>query len=138
MTERYLLDTNILSDMIRNPQGNAARRYRQIEDDQLCTSIIVAAELRYGAARRRSPALTTRVTETLAGLQVIALDTPVDAVYARLRDELERAGNLIGPHDLLIAAQALSLDMVVVTANQREFSRVPGLKVENWVRPPLD
>jgi tRNA(fMet)-specific endonuclease VapC len=135
VTERYLLDTNILSDMIRNPDGSSARRYRELDDEQLCTSIIVAAELRYGAAKKNSASLTARIAEMLAGLEVVALDTPTDAAYARLRVELERIGNPVGPHDLLIAAQALSLDMVIVTANEREFSRVPGLKVENWMRP---
>jgi tRNA(fMet)-specific endonuclease VapC len=135
VTERYLLDTNILSDMIRNPDGAVARRYREHDDEQLCTSIIVAAELRYGAAKKNSAGLTARVAETLAGLEVVALDMPADAAYARLRVELERIGNPVGPHDLLIAAQAMSLDMVMVTANEREFSRIPGLKVENWMRP---
>lgn len=134
MTERYLLDTNILSDMIRNPEGAVARRYRELDDEQLCTSIIVAAELRYGAAKKNSAALTARVTAMLAGLEVVALDVPADTAYARLRVELERIGNPVGPHDLLIAAQALSLDMVIVTANERAFSRVPGLKVQNWIR----
>jgi tRNA(fMet)-specific endonuclease VapC len=132
--ERYLLDTNILSDMIRNPEGSAARRYRELDDEQLCTSIIVAAELRYGAAKKNSASLTARIEETLAGIEVVALDIPTDTVYGRLRVELERIGNPVGPHDLLIAAQALSLDMVIVTANEREFSRVPGLKIENWMR----
>lgn len=135
MSERYLLDTNILSEVIRNPDGFAARRYRELDDVQLCTSIIVATELRYGAVKKNSPPLSARVEETLAGLEVVALDSPADAAYAQLRVELERVGNPIGPNDLLIAAQALSLDMVVVTANQREFSRVPGLKVENWISP---
>ena len=135
MSERYLLDTNILSDLMRNPQGAAARRYHQQADEQLCTSIIVAAELRYGAATRRSRFLSTRVSETLDGIEVVGLEPPVDEVYAQLRADLERGGNLIGPNDLLIAAQAISLGLVLVTGNEREFSRVPGLKVENWLRP---
>jgi tRNA(fMet)-specific endonuclease VapC len=132
---RYLLDTNILSDNIRNPRGRAARRARQVGNAQICTSIIVAAELRYGVAKTGSRRLSTRVAETLDGLEVLPLKPPVDEVYAQLRVLLERDGRLVGPNDLLIAAQALSLGLVVVTDNEREFSRVPGLTVENWLRP---
>jgi tRNA(fMet)-specific endonuclease VapC len=132
---RYLLDTNILSDNIRNPRGPAARRARQVCNAQICTSIIVAAELRYGVAKAGSRRLSTRVAETLDGLEVLPLKPPVDEVYAQLRVLLERRGRLVGPNDLLIAAQALSLGLVVVTDNEREFSRVPGLKVENWLHP---
>lgn len=135
MTGRYLLDTNILSDNIRNPRGPAARRARQVGNAQICTSIIVAAELRYGVAKTASRRLSARVAETLDGLEVLPLKPPVDEVYARLRVLLERSGRLIGPNDLLIAAQALSLGLVVVTDNEREFSRIPGLNVENWLRP---
>lgn len=135
MTERYLLDTNILSDFIRNPHGEAAQRYQALRDDQLCTSIVVAAELRYGAANRRSRYLAQRVAETLDGIEIVPLESPVDSAYAQLRVELERTGNLIGPNDLLIAAQAVALGLILVTDNEREFSRVSGLKIENWLRP---
>lgn len=135
MTERYLLDTNILSDFIRNPRGGAAQRCLELGDDQLCTSVIVAAEIRYGAAKRRSRYLTQRVAETLDGIEVVPLDAPADAICAQLRVALERDGNLIGPNDLLIAAQAVALGLTLVTDNEREFSRVPGLKIENWLRP---
>jgi tRNA(fMet)-specific endonuclease VapC len=134
LTGRYLLDTNILSDNIRNPRGPAARRARQVGNAQICTSIIVAAELRYGVAKTGSRRLSTRVAETLNGLEVLPLEPPVDEVYAHLRVLLEGSGRLVGPNDLLIAAQALSLGLVVVTDNEREFSRVSGLTVENWLR----
>ena len=135
MTGRYLLDTNILSDVIRNPRGPSARRIRQVGVSRVCTSVIVAAELRYGIAKRRTGNLTLRVSETLARLDVLALEAPIDSIYAELRVQLERTGNLIGPNDLLIAAQVLSLGFVLVTDNEREFSRVPGLPIENWLRP---
>jgi tRNA(fMet)-specific endonuclease VapC len=135
LTGPYLLDTNVISDNIRNPRGLAARRARQVGNSQLCTSIIVAAELRYGAAKARSGQLSTKVAATLEGLEVVPLGPPVDEVYARLRAELERTGNLIGPNGLLIAAQAISLGLILVTDNEREFLRVPGLQVENWLRP---
>jgi tRNA(fMet)-specific endonuclease VapC len=134
LTGPYLLDTNVISDSIRNPRGPAARRARQIGNAQLCTSIIVAAELRYGAAKGRSRQLQAKVVATLGGLEVVPLEPPVDEVYAQLRTELEQKGNLIGPNDLLIAAQAVALGLTLVTDNEREFSRVPGLKVENWLR----
>ena len=135
MTGRYLLDTNVLSDNIRNPRGAAARRARQVGNANFCTSIIVAAELRYGVAKAGSRYLSARVTEALDRLEVLALEPPIDEVYAQLRVDLERSGNLVGPNDLLIAAQAIALDLVLVTANEREFSRIPGLKVENWLQP---
>jgi len=135
LTGRYLLDTNILSDNIRNPRGPAARRVRQVGNAHVCTSVIVAAELRYGVAKTGSKRLSTKVAEALERLEVLPLEPPVDEIYARLRVDLERSGNLVGPNDLLITAQAISLGLVIVTANEREFSRIPGLKVENWLRP---
>jgi tRNA(fMet)-specific endonuclease VapC len=135
LTGPYLLDTNVISDNIRNPLGLAARRARQVGNSQLCTSIIVAAELRYRAAKTRSRLLSTKVAAALEGLEVVSLEPPVDEVYAQLRAELERNGNLIGPNDLLIAAQAVALGLILVTDNEREFSRVTGLKIENWLRP---
>lgn len=100
----------------------------------MCTSIIVAAELRYGAAKSGSTRLAARVNELLGDLDVLPLKTPADACYAELRTGLEATGTPIGPHDLLIAAQALTLGLTLITANQREFSRVPGLRTENWLR----
>ncbi len=132
--ERYLLDTNILSNIIRNPNGRIAAHLVEVAPNQTCTSIIVAAELRYGAVKRGSRRLTTRVAELLGTLDVVAFEPPADVVYAELRARLEQTGNLIGPNDLLIAAQALALDLTLVTANEREFSRVPDLRVENWLR----
>ena len=134
MTERYLLDTNIISDVIRNPRGACARRIRQVGTAQVCTSIIVAAELRYGVAKHQTPMLAARIAEMLENLTVLSFEPPADAAYALLRVGLERTGTLIGPNDLLIAAQSLSLGLVLVTDNEREFSRVTGLAIENWLR----
>ena len=129
----YLLDTNVLSDLVRNPAGPAARRIAQAGQDRVATSVIVAAELRYGATRKGSARLTERVDALLAEIAVLPFAPPTDAAYARIRAALEAAGTPIGGNDLLIAAQALSRGRVVVTANVREFGRVPGLMVENWV-----
>ena len=133
MVRRFLLDTNIVSHVARFPQGPAAQRIAEVGERQVCTSIVVAAELRYGAARRRSERLTRRIEAILSTLDVLALDEPADRRYAELRTHLERRGTPIGPNDLLIAAQALALDLTVVSANVDEFARVPRLPVENWL-----
>jgi tRNA(fMet)-specific endonuclease VapC len=130
----YLFDTNIISDLIRNPGGRAGERIAVLEDGDLKTSIIVAAELRYGAAKKGSDRLTKLVEAVLADFEVLSWETPADVHYAGVRDSLSRSGQPIGDMDMLIAAHALALDAVLVTDNEREFSRVPGLKVENWLR----
>ncbi len=94
----------------------------------------MAAELRYGAAKKASPRLSAQLEAVLGALEVMALEPPADAAYGELRAALEKAGKLIGPNDLLIAAQSLALEMTLVTDNEREFRRVDGLMVENWLR----
>jgi tRNA(fMet)-specific endonuclease VapC len=130
---RYLLDTNILSDLIRHPQGLVANRITTVGEDAVCTGIVVAAELRFGAEKSGSPRLADRVDLILSALDILPLESPADRHYGKIRQQLTRQGIPIGPNDLLIAAQALALDLTVVTANVREFSRVPGLRVENWL-----
>lgn len=130
---RYLLDTDIISDLARNPAGTAARRLLKAGVDRVATSIVVASELRFGLARITAPRLSSRVKQVLANLEVLALDVPADEHYAEIRSMLERAGTPIGPNDLLIAAHARALDLTLVSGNQREFSRVKGLRVENWL-----
>ncbi|MGV6871390.1 PIN domain-containing protein [Pseudochelatococcus sp. B33] len=130
---RFLLDTNIVSDLVRSPhEGKAARHIAKIGDHLLATSIIVVAELRFGCAKRRSRKLERQVEAVLKGLHILPLDIPADAAYAAIRAELE-AGKPIDAHDLLIAAHARALDMTLVTANTGEFTRIKGLKVENWL-----
>jgi tRNA(fMet)-specific endonuclease VapC len=130
---RYLLDTNIISDLVRNPQGKVAKRIAKVGEDNVCTSIIVASELRYGCAKARSLRLTKAVEEILGEIAVLPLDVPADAEYGVVRSELEVAGKPIGSNDLLIAAHASALGMTIVTANTDEFKRVRGLKVVNWL-----
>lgn len=129
---RFLLDTNILSDVVRRPRGEVARRMRDESEDSICTSIIVAAELRYGAAERAAPRLSAQLEMILDVLEILPFEPPADAIYGSVRADLERRGQLIGPNDLLIAAQALALGHILVTDNVGEFSRVQGLAVENW------
>jgi len=129
---RYLLDTNILSDLIRHPAGPVARRIAEAGEETICTSIIVACELRFGAEKKRSPVLSSRVEQVLGNLDVLPLDREADRHYGQLRAHLEARGKPIGPNDMLIAAQVLALDLTLVTDNESEFARVPGLRVENW------
>lgn len=130
----YLLDTNIISDVIRNPDGPAARRIEQVGPTEIFTSIIVASELRYGCAKKGSPKLLAKVEGILETIPVLPLDVPTDAEYGGIRAELEAAGQPIGMNDLLIAAQAHALGLTLVTDNTREFSRIRGLNVENWLQ----
>ena len=131
---RYLLDTNVVSDLVRNPQGRVTARIRAVGEAQVCTSIIVAAELRYGTTKKRSTRLAEQLARVLSALEVLPFDAPADETYARLRVQLEERGKPIGANDLLIAAQAVTLGCVLVSDNEREFARVDGLKYENWLR----
>jgi tRNA(fMet)-specific endonuclease VapC len=133
VSARYLLDTNIVSDLVRNPQGQTAAKIAELGEDTVATSIIVAAELRYGAAKKGSERLVSQLESILTALEIIPLEAPADAAYGAVRVALEAAGTPIGANDLLIAAQTLALDMVLVTNNEREFARVRGLKIENWL-----
>jgi tRNA(fMet)-specific endonuclease VapC len=130
---RYLLDTNILSDLVRQPQGAIARRIAEVGEETICTSIVVAAELRFGAEKSGSNKLEDQVDLILSAIEILPLESPADREYGKLRHYLARNGMLIGPNDMLIAAQALCAGLIVVTANTGEFSRVPGLIVENWL-----
>lgn len=130
----FLLDTNILSDLVRHPQGVVAHRIAHVGEAAIATSIIVAAELRFGAERRGSERLTRQLEAILRLLPVLPLSEDADVHYARLRTDLERSGTPIGGNDMLIAAHALALDATLVTDNVREFERVNGLNIENWLR----
>jgi tRNA(fMet)-specific endonuclease VapC len=130
---RYLLDTSIISDLIRNPQGKAAKRIAKVGEDAICTSIIVAAELRYGCAKCGSKRLTKAIEDLLGEINVLPFDVPADAEYGAIRSQLEAAGTPIGGNDLLIAAHARATGATIVTANTDEFKRVGGLEVENWL-----
>jgi tRNA(fMet)-specific endonuclease VapC len=130
---RYMLDTNIISDLIRNPRGKARDRIAKADEENICTSIIVAAELRYGCVKRGSTKLRHAVEEILSELEVLPFDDPSDAEYGRIRAESERSGRLIDGNDLFIAAHAFAHDITLVTANDGEFRRVRGLKVQNWL-----
>ena len=133
MPLRYLLDTNILSDLIRHPQGTVANRISSAGEDTVCTSIVVAAELRFSAEKSGSRKLADRIDLILSALDVLPLELPADRHYGEIRRQLTRQGTPIGPNDLLVAAHALAVDLTIVTATARAFSRVSGLKVDNWL-----
>jgi len=128
-----MLDTNIVSDLIRHPQGKAATRIAKVGEDAVCTSIIVAAELRYECEKRGSARLSEAVETILEVLPVLPFDLPADTEYGRIRSALEAEGRPIGGNDLLIAAHACATAAIIVTANAAEFRRVRGLIVENWL-----
>jgi tRNA(fMet)-specific endonuclease VapC len=130
----FQLDTGVASDLVRRPRGVVANRIRDVGADQVFVSVIVAAEMRFGAAKRGSASLSERVEGALSRLQVLPLEPPADRHYAELRVRLERAGRPIGAHDMLIAAHALALGHTLVTDNVGEFSRIEGLKLANWLR----
>jgi tRNA(fMet)-specific endonuclease VapC len=129
---RYLLDTNILSDLIRSPDGNVARKIAATGEEHVCTSVVVACELRFGARKKNAPALTARVDSLLKSLEVLPLEPGTDRVYAEVRAALEARGQTIGLNECLIAAHALAWDCILVTDNVEEFSRVPDLLIRNW------
>lgn len=130
---RYLLDTNCVSDLVSHPIGSTAQRVVLVGEASVATSIVVACELRFGAARKGSPRLTRQLDLVLSGLPVLPFEEPADAVYRDLRAWLESRGMVIGALDLLNAAHALSLGLILVTHNTREFARIPSLKVEDWL-----
>jgi tRNA(fMet)-specific endonuclease VapC len=131
---RYLLDTNIVSELVRSPGGRVASQIAEVGAEAVATSIIVACELRFGAAKKASARIAQRVEGVLTRLPVLPFEADMDRHYATVRCELERRGATIGALDMLIAAHALTLDAVLVTDNVREFERVEGLRVENWLR----
>jgi tRNA(fMet)-specific endonuclease VapC len=130
---KYLLDTNIISELVRNPNGILKYKITEAGETSICTSIIVSGELRFGVEKKGSERLRHQLETILSTLVIQPFEEPADKQYAILRSKLEKSGTLIGPNDLLIAAHAISLGLILITANFREFSQVPGLGVENWL-----
>jgi len=128
-----MLDTNILSNIIRFPEGHAVRKLIDTGVDDVCVSAIVASEFRFGAAKRGSERLTRLVEGLLQRFPVIPYTAEASLAYAPIRSDLAAAGTPIGPVDTFIAAHAMSLNVTLVTDNIRKFARVPGLRLENWL-----
>lgn len=129
---RYLLDTNVVSAIMKDPHGTPARRLSVMERGEFGISIVVACELQYGVARKQSPRLTAQLEAILEGIDLVPMDAGTEQHSGEIRAALERAGLPIGHNDLLIAAHARALDVTLVTANTSEFERVEHLSVENW------
>ncbi len=133
---RFLLDSNAVSSLIRQQASSPIlKRIAAVGPDLVCTSILVAAEIRFGVAKKGSSRLEAEAERVLNSLAVLDFESPADRRYAVLRTDLERRGLPIGANDMLIAAQCLALDATMVTNNLREFQRVQGLRVEDWLAP---
>ncbi|WP_375408159.1 type II toxin-antitoxin system VapC family toxin [uncultured Methylobacterium sp.] len=131
---RYLLDTNIVSHLNTDRgESRVLARIAEVGEDRVCTSIIVAAEIRYGVAMKGSARLRDAADRVLTRLAILPVEMPVDDSHGTVRSDRERRGLMIGPNDLLIASQCLSLGLILVTNNTREFARVAGLAVEDWL-----
>lgn len=129
----YLLDTNVIAELARNPHGAAAARAAALSNDEFGINPVVACEIEYGLAKRGSSRLRRQVEAILSAVPTLELPVDIARHYGRIRLELEKRGTPIGPNDLLIAAHAVATDRIVVTGNDREFRRVRGLAVENWM-----
>jgi tRNA(fMet)-specific endonuclease VapC len=132
---RYLLDTNVCVDFLNRRFPSVTERIRSSPPEDLCVSSVVVAELRYGADRSQKAAENhDRLDVLTAEVQCLDFDLAAASVYGRIRAALEAQGTPVGPYDMMIAAHAVSQDLVLVTDNEREFQRVFGLRIENWRR----
>jgi tRNA(fMet)-specific endonuclease VapC len=129
---KFLLDTDTCIYALKQQPQVLKRLLAQSRED-ITVSVITEAELRTGAAKSTSASKTLRLVENfLRPLAVVEFNSSDAASYAQVRSKLERAGTPIGPLDTLIAAQAVARKLILVSNNQREFSRVASLRVENW------
>jgi len=130
---RYMLDTDISSYVIRNRPDSVRKRFQTLHAGQLCISVVSEAELLYGVKAKGSPRpLASTVADFLRRLTVLDWSRAAAEHYADMRANLEAAGSPIGNMDLMIAAHARSAGAVLVTNNEKHFRRIDGLKVENW------
>ena len=132
-THRYLLDTNIISHLIRFPTGPILDRLESILPATACISVVVSAEIHFGLKKKASDRLIQQAEKILSVIDILPLESPVDEHYGDIRSYLNQLGQPIGWNDLFIAAHARTLDLILISDNIREFSRIPGLKVENWL-----
>ena len=131
----YLFDTCSCVSLLRGRSEKLRDRALRQRLDEIATSSVVAAELRYGAAKSANPEIAGgKVDDLLAFFLVLPFDHAASNAYGPLRARLEKAGRPIGGMDALLAAQALSLSATIVTENVREFRRVPGLLAEDWTK----
>lgn len=129
----WMLDTDTCSYILREQPKQVLQRMDTVARDEVALSAVVAAELRYGAARVKSKKLAAMIESWLGLFEVPAWDDAAAQAYAKIRAAVEAKGKPIGNLDLLIAAHAVSRGAILVTNNTRHFSQVPGLRLENWV-----
>jgi tRNA(fMet)-specific endonuclease VapC len=135
MSVRYLLDTNICIYIVKNRPEEVLERFKQLHPGEVGMSAITFGELSYGACKSRYRAEALNILYDLTSLiPVVVIGADVGERYGEIRSELEKSGRVIGNNDLWIAAHALALGVPLVTNNEREFVRVPGLAVQNWAR----
>lgn len=131
---KYLLDTNICIYIIKKKPEGVIKRFLKMKADSIGISSITVSELYYGVAKSFKPNENTIALEQfILPLTILNYNKEDSIAYGRLRAKLELKGKLIGAMDMLIAAQAMSRDLILVTNNEREFKKVEGLSVENWV-----
>ena len=131
---RFMLDTSMCVELLRDRAPRALARMRSLEVDEVAISSITLAELQYGVAKSVNPAKhAVLLVEFCAPLDILSFDAPAAETYGRVRTTIERDGTPIGPLDTLIASHALAVNATLVSTNEREFCRVPGLRVENWI-----
>ncbi len=132
---KYLLDTNICVYLLRRISPGVRERFEAHPIEDVGVSAITVVELQYGVSKSRSPAENQEaLTEFLVPLTVLPFDGSEASAFGAIRATLERQGQPLGPYDLLIAAQALTHGLTLVTNNTREFARVPDLAVDDWTR----
>lgn len=133
---RFMLDTDCCIELMRGRAPRAVQTLRKLGLEHVHLSAITVGELLTGAARSNSPREnSSRVVRFCASLQVVPFDERAAAAYASTRATLEARGTPIGPLDMLIAGHALAMGVTLVTVNTREFGRVEGLTLENWLKP---
>lgn len=133
MSARYLLDTNAASYAINKKSAGMDRHLAKAPMAELGISAVTEGELRYGAARSGSAALQATVEQFLLGVTIFSWDSEAARQYGELRATLEREGRLMGSLDMMIAAHALALGLIVIT-NDRAFGRIRRLKTEDWTK----
>ena len=132
---KYLLDTDTFSEIVRARNPRLLQRIEGLTLDQFCLSVVTLAEIRFGEAVNAPPVkIRERIAAVADAMHHLPMPVAAALPYAQVRAHLKREGTPIGPNDLWLAAHALAADLTLVTGNQREFARVPKLRVENWVR----
>ena len=132
---KYLIDTNICIYIMNKRPTGIIHKFKRFDVGEICVSTITVSELQYGVSKSKNRRLNKqRIEEFLSPLEILPYDEIAASIYGDIRIQLEKRGEPIGPLDLLIAAHALSKNLVLISNNEKEFKRVKNLKVENWVK----